>query len=195
MRIGLTGGFSCGKSTAAHFFAELGATIIDADDIAHEMVAKGTPALAKIIEHFGATFLDPQGELNRVKLAAVIFADSQQRQWLEDLLHPIILTEMLRRAQLASSPYCILVIPLLLEKQLQDQVDRVLVIDAAEDLQKQRALQRNSNSQLSAILQSQLDRTTRLSYADDVLYNDGDLTALKQQVIKLHEKYLAEASQ
>lgn len=192
MRIGLTGGLGCGKSTVAHYFTELGIEVIDSDVIARDVVAKDTPAFDKIINHFGTKILDKNSNLDRKQLRELIFADNTERQWLENLLHPSILEVMQQRAKQAISPYCMLVIPLLLEKNLQNIVDRVLVIDAPEKLQYDRAIQRDqlTPEQFNAILQTQLTRAERLKLADDIIYNDSDLNHLKQQVFKLHEGYL-----
>jgi dephospho-CoA kinase len=192
LKIGLTGGFASGKSAAAHYFAELNIAVIDTDVIARETVTQGTVALDQIVKHFGKNILAKNGELDRKQLREIIFAQPQEKQWLEDLLHPVILENMQQQIKQVTSPYCVLVIPLLLEKNLQHLVDRVLVIDAPKTLQYQRAQQRDhlSPAQLDAILQTQIAREQRLPQADDVIVNDGDLEKLKQAVIKLHKRYL-----
>lgn len=195
LRIGLTGGIGSGKSTAAQYFAELGITIIDADAIARELVSKNSPALADISMHFGKQVLNNIGELDREKLRILVFDSDIERLWLENLLHPLIVEEIQLRSALAPAPYCVLVIPLLLEKNVTHLVDRILVIDAPVELQLQRAQQRDqskqtNDKQLNAILQTQLSRSERLAQADDILYNDGDLNHLQQQIMQLHTHYL-----
>jgi len=193
LRIGLTGGIGSGKSTAADFFAELGIPVIDADTIAHQLTISTHPIFTKIVHHFGNTVLDSNGQLKRAKLRELIFSDTTAREWLENLLHPVILQEMAQRLQTVTTSYCILVIPLLAEKKLAPFVDRVLVIDAPENLQIQRTQQRDklTLAQINSVLQTQTSRAERLALADDIIYNDGDLAKLKQQVTQLHKRYLS----
>lgn len=193
LTIGLTGGIGSGKSTVANYFAELGITIIDADLIAREVVVPDSPALQNISQHFGKEILNPNGELDRKKLRDIIFADTQQRDWLENLLHPLIRQVIKQRLLTATSPYCVVVIPLLLEKNMQDWVDRILVVDATEQLQKTRLQQRDqlTAQQIDTMLATQLTRQQRLTAAHDTINNDGDRDALHAQVTALHKKYLA----
>ncbi len=192
LTIGLTGGIASGKTLAARYFAELGITVIDADIIARDVVVAGTAAHEKIIQHFGTRVLDKNGGLLREKLREVIFVDANEREWLEQLLHPLILQEIKQRIKQAHSLYCIVVIPLLLEKNTNEGIDRILVIDAPETLQIQRLKQRDNLTEdlIKAILRTQLTRQQRLPKADDVIINDGEVTQLKQEVNKLHNKYL-----
>lgn len=190
--IGLTGGIGSGKTTAANFFAELGVTVIDADVIAREVVTPGSNTLKKIIAHFGSEIADSSGALQRSKLREIIFNDVNAREWLENLLHPLILQEIHRQAEKTHASYCIAVIPLLLEKNAHEGIDRILVIDAPEDLQIERAKQRDdlSETQVKNILATQLSRAQRLTKADDVILNDNDLKSLKQKIKALHIEYL-----
>jgi dephospho-CoA kinase len=192
LRIGLTGGFACGKSETAKCFSQLGITVIDTDVIAREVVSKETFAFNEIANRYGKQVLTNNNELNRSHLREIIFNQPQEKQWLEELLHPLIIERMQQQAKQATSPYCVLVIPLLLEKNLKHLVERILVIDASEALQYQRAQQRDhlSSTQLDAILQTQVSRQQRLAQADDIIVNDGNLEKLKQEVFKLHERYL-----
>lgn len=192
MLIGLTGGIGSGKSVVAQFFADLGIVIIDADKIARNLVTSNSPVFNQIVDYFGPSILDAHGVLDRAQLRSLVFSDQQKRLWLEALLHPLILDEMLQQAQQAQSAYCILVIPLLIEKNIQDKVDRILLVDVQPEVQKQRVQQRDQLDplQLDAILQAQLSREQRLQHADDIINNDQDLVHLKQQVLQLHEKYL-----
>lgn len=192
LKIGLTGGIGSGKSTVAKYFAELGVAIIDADKIARELVATGTPALTKIVKHFGNKILTSRGELDRKCLRKLIFSNPKQKQWLEKLLHPLIYHEMENQLQQVKSPYCILVIPLLVETQQEKLVDRILVVDASQEQQINRTMKKNkiSEKEVKTIIATQANREQRLASADDIIYNDNSLTKLKQQVQQLHQKYL-----
>ena len=190
--LGLTGGIGSGKSAAAEHFAELGIHVVDADHAARWVVEPGRPALSKIAEHFGDDVLQSDGQLNRSALRSLIFADPEQRRWLEALLHPLIREEIASHLERAQSPYAILVSPLLIESGQHTTTQRVLVIDAPQALQIERTLLRDSTSeqQVQAILKAQASREERLSHADDVLVNDKDLMALKTEVERLHHFYL-----
>lgn len=190
--IGVTGGIGSGKSAATDYFATQGIDIVDADVVARQVVAPGESALAAITERFGNTIVDANGELDRAALRAIVFSDEQQKLWLNKLLHPIIRQRILDQLDGASSPYGILVAPLLLENGLERYCQRVLVIDVPEHLQITRTAQRDQvdAEQVSAIIDSQLDRNARLSKADDVVQNDGSLAHLHQQLAELHQRYL-----
>lgn len=195
-KVGLTGGIGSGKSAASAAFAELGAGVVDTDLLSRELVEPGQPALAEILEAFGAGVLDTAGRLDRKALGARIFGDPAARRRLEALLHPRIRAEMLARAEAADAPYVICVIPLLIEAGQQDLVDRVLVIDVPEALQRSRVGARDGHeaAHVERILAAQVDRATRLSHADDVIRNDGTLESLRAAVAALHQKYLAIAA-
>lgn len=190
--LGLTGGIGSGKSAAADAFAELGIETVDADHAARWVVEPGRPALEKIVERFGEAVLLDDGQLNRAALREYIFAEPEQRQWLEGLLHPLIRTEITQFLDAAKSPYAILVSPLLIESGQHQIVQRVLVVDVPTEVQMARALQRDqvSEKQLRAIMQAQLQRDERLKYADDVLCNAADKAALQAEVLRLHNYYL-----
>lgn len=190
--LGLTGGIGSGKSAAAQHFIDLGVHLVDADNAARWVVEPGRPALAKIVEHFGAQVLQANGELDRGALRGLIFQDPAQRRWLETLLHPLIRQEIISYLARAESPYAILVSPLLVESGQYKMTQRVLVIDAPEQLQIQRTMQRDSTGeeQVQAILKAQASREQRLSHADDVLINDRDPAWLKNEVERLHHFYL-----
>jgi dephospho-CoA kinase len=190
--IGLTGGIGSGKSTVADYFAQQGTPVIDGDQLARELVAPGSPALGEIARSFGLNILQPDGTLNRPQLRRRVFADPSQRRRLEAILHPRIYAEMHRRTQELRAPYCIWVIPLLLETGQTALVDRVLVVDTPESLQRERVLSRDGVDQdtLEAILRSQASRPERLRAADDVIVNNADLAHLQQQVTALHHRYL-----
>jgi len=194
LMVGLTGGIGSGKSTVAQLFAELGIAVIDADRIAREVVQPGSAALQAIVDRFGNTLLQTDGTLDRQQLKTLIFNDAKQRQWLEQLLHPLIRQQMQTAVEQRTSPYYILVIPLLVEAaDPHPLVNRVLVVDAPQALQIERIQQRDqlTPQQINSILQSQVSREARLAAADDVIVNDQGLDELKQHVQHLHNIYLA----
>ncbi len=196
--VAITGGIGSGKTTVANQFAALGVEVVDADLIARDVVAPGTPALAAIASHFGPEMLIGQGLLDRRALRERIFSDPAAKSWLNALLHPIIRSEMLRQCAAASSPYCLLVVPLLVENRLTELADRVLVIDVDEATQIERTCRRDgvSREQAQAILASQASRSERLAMADDVLDNQSGTTeTIRERILALHETYLAFASQ
>ena len=196
--VAITGGIGSGKTTIANQFAALGIEVVDADLIAREVVAPGTPALAAITSHFGPEILTEQGLLDRRVLRERIFSDQAAKSWLNALLHPIIRSEMLRQCAAVSSPYCLLVVPLLVENRLTELADRVLVIDVDEATQIERTCRRDgvNREQAQAILASQASRSERLAMADDVLDNQSGTTeTIRARILALHETYLAFASQ
>ena len=196
--VAITGGIGSGKTTVANQFAALGIEVVDADLIAREVVEPGTPALTAIASHFGPGILDEQGRLDRRALRERIFSDPAAKSWLNALLHPIIRSEMLRQCAAVSSPYCLLVVPLLVENRLTELADRVLVIDVDEATQIERTCHRDgvSREQAQAILASQASRSERLAMADDVLDNQSGTTeTIRARILALHETYLAFASQ
>jgi dephospho-CoA kinase len=192
MIVGLTGGIGSGKSTVIKRFVELGVPVIDADEIAHDLVRPGQPALQTIIDEFGSGLLTAQGELDRTQLRRIVFTDPARRKMLESILHPLIRTEMLRRADEIKFSYCVFCIPLLVETHQTGMVDRVLVIDSPEKLQAQRIKRRDGlpDTEIKAILAAQATPEDRLTVADDVIVNDRSLDDIYRQVDELHQKYL-----
>lgn len=190
--IGLTGGIGSGKSTIAKLFAAKGIDIVDTDQIARDVVMPGQVALNKIVEKFSEDVLLPDKTLDRAKLRKIIFADDSKRTWLEQLLHPLIRDEMERQIKSAKSPYCIAIIPLLLETQPNPLINRILVVDALETQQIDRTQTRDklSRDEISAIIKSQVSREQRLAAADDIITNHGILEELSEQVDKMHKFYL-----
>lgn len=186
MRVGLTGGIASGKSTVSDILRELGATVIDADAIAREVVAKGTPGLAQIVESFGPALLTEAGDLDRPKMAGIVFADPAELEKLEAITHPLIAARIAELEEQAAG----LVIhdhPLLVESGLADTMDRVIVVDLPEDLQLARAVQRGmSEADARARMANQATREQRLAAATDVIDNSGSLAALRLQVEKLY---------
>jgi len=190
--VGITGGIGSGKSAVSDRFAARGVDVVDADLASRAVVEPGRPALEAIHAHFGNTVITAEGTLDRAALRQKVFADADERRWLEALLHPLIGEEIRAGLQAARSPYVILVSPLLFESGQVDMVDRVLVVDVPESLQISRTAVRDGNSeeQVRAIMAAQSDRETRLARADDVIVNDGSLEDLDRQVDALHQRYL-----
>lgn len=191
-RVGLTGGIASGKSTAAKFFGALGVPILDSDQVARDVVEPGQPPLEKLVERFGNSILTPDGHLDRPKLRDLVFSDPKARADLEALTHPAIGAAMEARSAAVGGPYQVLVIPLLVEKNLGSQVDRVLVVDCPEEVQIRRLQARDGSTpeQARAILNAQASRAARLKAATDVIKNDSDVNAVRDQVAALHARYL-----
>ncbi len=192
LKIGLTGGIGSGKSTVTRLFADLGVPIIDMDIIAREVVMPGQPALDEIKALFGSEICTPDNELDRKKLRDIVFSDAVKRKQLEDIVHPRIRDRVKDLQAELDAPYCIIVIPLLLETEGQDRIDRILVVDTSIEEQIQRTMQRDkvSEDQVRKIIASQVDRQTRLDKADDIINNSGATAQLQAQVSKLHQQYL-----
>lgn len=192
LSIGLTGGIGSGKSTVAKLFGELGVEIIDSDIIAHSVVQSGSDALKKIVAHFGPDILQPDQQLDRKKLATKIFENPEEKIWLEALLHPLIIEEIRSEITHVQSPYCIVVIPLLVETLPHPMIDRILVIDAPQEEQIRRTQQRDQRSteEIQAIISTQASAEDRLAVADDLIINDKGLDELREAVSKLHQYYL-----
>ena len=200
LRIGLTGGIASGKSTVERRLTELGVPVINADDSARAVVARGQPGLAAVIARFGNGVLTRDGELDRAAVRNLIFQSPEKRRDLETILHPLIREHMNRQTLAATGPYLVLSIPLLVEggasRDRIDRIDRILVVDADESEQLQRLMSRDSVSaeQARSILAAQASRADRLKAADDVLVNSGSVPELRQAVDRLHQRYLELAS-
>ncbi len=194
--VALTGGIGSGKTTIAEMFARLGVKIIDADIIAREVVAPGTPALSQIREHFGEAVVLPGGGLNRSWLRQRIFADPESKQWLNNLLHPLIQQQTQHSIAEITDDWCLWVVPLLTENQLHTRADRVLVVDVDEETQIRRTMARDNitRQQAADILTAQASRQSRLLIADDVIDNSGSPEDQQQIVAMLHHRYQSLAS-
>ena len=190
--VGLTGGIGSGKSAAAAQFERLGATVVDTDAIAHELTQKGGAALPEISRLFGKDFISSDGAMDRPRMRELAFSDPAARKKLEALLHPLIREESARRIAAAPGPYVVHVIPLLVEGgDYRGRVNRVLVVDAPEEVQVARVRERGlEEQQIRKIIGAQAPRAARLQAADDVIDNGGTLGALRKQVGELHKKYL-----
>lgn len=191
LKVGLTGGIGSGKSTVCDYFRELGVAIIDTDELARDVVAPGSKGLTMLAATFGDAICRPDGSLDRSRLREIVFHDTQKRQLLENCLHPLIREQLNAALARLSVPYVVIAIPLLLEKQWQDAVDRILVVDCSEAEQLRRAMRRDGSSEalIEKIMQTQVDRNTRVAAADDIIHNDGDLQTLRLQVEKIHQYY------
>jgi dephospho-CoA kinase len=196
-RVGLTGGIASGKSTAAKFFGALGVPIIDTDQLARDVVEPGQPPLERLVERFGPSILTEDGHLDRPALRNIVFSDPKARADLEALTHPAIGAAVEARSTEVGGVYQILVLPLLVEKSLGSQLNRVLVVDCDEELQIRRLQARDGSTleQARAILNVQTSRAARLKAAHDVIKNEGDMSAVRDQVQKLHAHYLELAQQ
>ena len=193
MIIGLTGGIGSGKTAAANRFAAAhDIHVVDADQKSRVVVEPGRPALAHIVDRFGDAMLLDDGTLNRAALRETVFAAPEQRQWLEQLLHPLIRDEIITDLRSATSPYALLVSPLLVESGQNRLTSRVIVVDVPEAMQLARTVQRDAvpEAQVRAIMQAQAQREERLRHADDILTNNSDLAALHAQVDALHTRYM-----
>lgn len=192
MVIGLTGGIGSGKSAVAKAFTELGIEVIDADQLSRDVVEVGSPALNEIAGKFGTTILDQDGSLDRRALREIVFADAKAKQWLEQLLHPLIAQLLADRIAASNSAYTMVESPLLLETNQKDLVGRILVVDVPEQIQLERALERDGGSEatIRAIIAAQMPRKERLESADDILNNEGSLADIALQVESFHQRYL-----
>ncbi|WP_010114131.1 dephospho-CoA kinase [Acinetobacter sp. P8-3-8] len=190
--LGLTGGIGSGKSAASQWFEAQGIQVVDADIVAREIVEKGQPALTQIKDTFGDWVLLEDGELNRRALREHIFKEPNARQQLEQITHPAIRSAIIQQLANATSPYVILVSPLLFETSQHQLTHRTLLIDASEDLQILRAAQRDEQSidQIQKIIAAQMPRIKKQEMADDIVLNDGHIEHLYTQLETLHQQYL-----
>lgn len=191
--IGVTGGIASGKTTVANLFhQEFGIEIVDADVVARQVVEPESEGLRAIEQHFGREVIQQDGTLDRAKLREIIFSQPEQKAWLNNLLHPMIRTQMLTDLAKVQSEYALLVIPLMVENNLQSLADKVLVVDVDEETQVQRTVERDKVDveQARAILSSQATREQRLSIADYVVKNNTENQKLLYQITELHKKFL-----
>lgn len=193
LKIGLTGGIASGKSTVAGLFREKGVPVIDADELARQVVVPGSEGLSRLVNMLGPEILDASGHLDRKQLRRRIFADVGLRRQVESILHPLILERLQSALDACRAPYCIADIPLLVESGLGDRLDRVLVIDCPESVQAERLVSRDGVTAEEAhrMLASQTSRASRLAASDDRIVNNDGVEALAEQVEALHRQYLA----
>ena len=190
--VALTGGIASGKTSVSDWFSEQGIEVIDADIIAREVVQKGSPILSQIEEHFGKQVITHKGDLDRKHLGSIIFSNEHEREWLNNLLHPIIYELMNKRIREATSTYVLLVIPLLAESAHPYEIDRTILVDVSKDIQIKRLCERDNIDSVAAVkrIEAQASREERFSIADDIVENSDSLTSLYQQLEPLHIKYL-----
>ncbi len=194
--VGFTGGIGSGKTAASDEFAKLGISIVDADIASRVIMEPGQPALVEVAKHYGDHLILEDGNLNRAELRKIVFADPAERQWLEQLTHPLINAYIRDQLAAAESPYAILAHPLLVETKQYHICQRVLVIDVPEAVQLERTMARDGNerAQVEAIMAAQASRAERLEVADDVLVNDQGLDHVEREVAKLHQLYCSLAA-
>ncbi len=192
LRVALTGGIGSGKSTVASQFQQLGVPIIDSDVISRDIVSPKNPCFNNVIKEFGSDILDMHGTIDRSKLRKIIFNDNLAKQKLEEILHPAIYLEIENQISNTRYPYCLIVVPLLIETQATSRFDKVLVVDTTEALQITRASCRDnlSTDNIKKIIKSQASQKQRLEFADDVINNSLTIEELKAHVAILHEKYM-----
>jgi dephospho-CoA kinase len=194
--VGLTGGIGSGKSTVAHMFALLGASVIDTDEIAHSLTAPHGAAMPALLAEFGAEYATADGALDRARMRNLVFADAGARARLEAILHPKIRDATAAAAAMATGPYVIFAVPLLVESGTwRERVTRILVVDCPEQVQVARVMARNGlrEAQVRAIMAAQATREQRLATADDVILNDDGIEALAPQIERLHAFYMENA--
>ena len=192
--VAVTGGIGSGKTTVCDCFSErFDIPVIDTDQIARDVVQPGQPGLDEIVEQFGAGILSDDGNMDRGKVRELVFADEEKRKTLESILHPRIRQTMSERIHALDSPYCLLGIPLLAANHDNQLIDRVLVVDCSEQTQLSRVMERDSLTpdQAKAIMRTQASRDERLSLADDVILNEGEVADLTDQVSAMHSRYMA----
>lgn len=196
LKIGLTGGIGSGKTAVSKRFEALGAPVIDTDLLAREVVEPGEPALDRLVRLFGREILREDGRLDRERLRRTVFADPAARREVEAILHPAIrrrLRARLVELERTETPYCVIVVPLLVETDFQEMVDRVLVIEAARERRVRWVMTRTGmqKAEVEQIMDAQAAPEERLRAAHDVVHNDGTLDDLREKVDRLHARYLA----
>jgi dephospho-CoA kinase len=195
--VGLTGGIASGKSLVGAMFVKLGAGLVDTDVIAREVVARGEPGHAAVSAAFGPGVLLASGEINRGALRSLVFGDPAKRAELEAILHPLIRSRTLQKVAELETPYAMVAVPLLVETNFAELVDRILVVDCPESAQLERLMRRDAipRDEALAIVRAQVDRATRLKAAHDVIDNSGTPETTRRQVEHLHHRYRDLAAQ
>ena len=192
MIIGLTGGIGSGKSAAANFFQDEGITVIDADELAREVIDKNSPGYKSIVDYFGSKIIYSNGLIDRAFLRKEAFDDDKKKKVLESIIHPLVKDLMTKRIATSNSVYSIIMVPLIFETNSMSNYNRILVIDCDPKIQLERATLRdnNSNEQIQKIIDSQCSREERLSIANDVIPNNDSLENLKVRSLAMHKFYL-----
>jgi len=188
--VGLTGGIGSGKTAVSDRFSKLGITIADADVAARIVVEPGTDGLQKIAEHFGKGVLKSDGNLDRAALREIVFSCSDERRFLESITVPAILKHLRHILDNSTSTYAILMLSS--GSGQSPWIDRHLVVDVSQEMQISRVMSRDDNerAQVLAIMKTQPTREQRLSYADDIITNNGSISELDAEVNRLHNQYL-----
>ncbi|NNE19761.1 MAG: dephospho-CoA kinase [Myxococcales bacterium] len=197
--VGLTGGIACGKSTVASMFAELGVSVVDADDLAREVVEPGTPGLQMIVDEFGKLVLDEAGRLDRKKVAEIVFGDEKARETLNAIMHPLIGAagaEHIEAQQDSAAPYLLYEAALLVETRAYEAFSALIVVSAEESIQRLRLIARDGYTapEANARIDSQLPLERKVAVADYVVTNNGDLESTREQVAAIHEKLVAKSA-
>ncbi|WP_028387688.1 dephospho-CoA kinase [Legionella fairfieldensis] len=195
--VGLTGNIASGKTTVSRFFKERGVTVISADEAARELTARKQDALIAIEHYFGKSVILPSGELNRAMLRQIIFSAPEKRQWLEQLLHPLIRQYIANKVRETKSPYSMIEIPLLIKRSDYPYLNRVLLVQAEREQQIERVIHRDNCSKEHAetILTLQNNTMDQQKLADDIINNDGSIFELEKKIESLHQRYLQLATQ
>ncbi len=190
--VGLTGGIASGKTLAASLFSNLGVDVFNADVVSKELTTQDQIVIEQIVDHFGNDIVMPNGELNRQKLRTIIFSNPLERNWLESLLHPLIRDKLQKLVLDSKTAYCVVEIPLLIDKDAYPYLNKIVVVDSLRETQIARVIARDtcSKEQAVAILNAQPSVEKRLEYADEVLTNDSSIDDLKRSVEHLHYKFL-----
>ena len=188
--VGLRGGIGTGKSAVSNIFESLGVDIADADISSRNVMKPGEEAFEKVVDHFGEGILDSAGEINRQRLRKIVFSKPEEKILLENLTVPSIIEDLLKKIQLSSSEYVMLVLSTGSGKT--SLMNRLLVVDAKKNTQIKRVMERDKTcrEEVEAIIATQPDRKDRLKGNDDLILNEGLISDLERQVMSLHKKYL-----
>lgn len=192
LTIALTGGIGSGKTSIASIFKSLGVPIIDSDTISKEIILPGKPCFKDIVNEFGEEILTNKGTIDRYKLRDIIFNNDKARIKLENITHPIIFKNINIQTSLINYPYCLVIVPLLIETKSVKYFDKVLLVDTFKNIQFERVSKRDSMSPtlLRKIIKIQATRSERLKYADDIIENNNEIGNLNEYINILHKKYL-----
>jgi dephospho-CoA kinase len=192
LTVALTGGIGSGKTSIASIFKSLGVPIIDSDTISKEIILPGKPCFKDIVDKFGKEILTNKGTIDRYKLRDIIFNNDKARIKLENIIHPVVFKNIDTEISLINYPYCLVIIPLLIETKSTERFDRILVIDALESLQFERIVKRDDISPIliKKIIKTQVKRKERLRYANDIIVNNDKIINLNKSINTLHKKYL-----
>ena len=192
LTIALTGGIGSGKTSIASIFKSLGVPIIDSDTISKEIILPGKPCFKDIVNEFGEEMLTNKGTIDRYKLRDIIFNNDKARIKLENITHPIIFKNIDIQTSLINYPYCLVIVPLLVETKSVKYFDKVLLVDTFKNIQFERVSKRDSMSPtlLRKIIKIQATRSERLKYADDIIENNNEIGNLNEYINILHKKYL-----